>query len=81
MIWYILGVSSIILLIIYSKNRNAVWGGLTAGVVIGLIVALFFLIKGSGFIWNIIVKGAIIGTIAGFTAELLGKIGDKLSKK
>lgn len=75
-IWVILGVISVILLVIYFRSRNAVWGGLTAGIIIGLIVALF-----SGFDWFTVGKGAISGTIIGFGAELLGKISDKLRNR
>jgi len=76
-IWIILGVVSIILLVIYFKRgRNALWGGLTAGLIIGFIIALF-----SGFNWYIVGKGAILGTMIGFVAELLGLLSDYLRKK
>jgi len=76
-IWIILGIISIILLVVYfRRGRNAVWGGLTAGAVIGLIIALF-----SGFNWYIVGKGAISGTMIGFAAELLGMLSDYLRKK
>jgi len=52
------------------------WGSLTAGAVIGLIIALF-----SGFNWYIVGKGAISGTMIGFAAELLGMLSDYLRKK
>ncbi len=76
-IWVILGIISLVLLTIYWKNRNAVWGGLTAGIIIALIIALVFLFKGNGFNWYVLIKGAIIGTIAGVLAELLGVLGKK----
>ena len=47
------------------------------GIIIGLLIALFYFIKESGFVWTIIGKGAVIGSVAGFVAELLGKISDK----
>lgn len=80
-IWIILGVVSFALLILYWRKRNAVWGGLTIGIIIGLIVAIFYLFKGSGFNWFIIGKGAVLGTMAGFIAELLGMISDLIRKK
>lgn len=70
-IWIILGIVTVILLMFFWRTRNAVWGGFTIGIIIGLIVALF-----SGFDWYMVVKGAISGTIVGFGAELLGKFSD-----
>ncbi len=64
-IWIILGIVSTILLVVYfRRGRNAVWGGFTAGAIIGFIVVLF-----SGFNWYIVEKGVILGTMIGFTAE------------
>lgn len=80
-IWTILGVITIVLLIIFRRKRNAVWGGLTIGAVIGVIIAIIYLFKGSGFNWSIVGKGAVLGTIAGFIAELLGIISDFIKKK
>jgi len=53
-IWTILGIIAIILLFIYWRNRNAVWGGLTIGIILGLIVAIFYLFRGYRFDWSII---------------------------
>ena len=39
--WKILGITSLLLLIIFWRSRNAVWGGLTIGAIIGIISALF----------------------------------------
>ena len=80
-IWTIFGVITIILLILFWRKRNAVWGGLTIGIIIGFIVAILYLSKGSGFNWFVIGKGAILGTMAGFIAELLGKISDLIKKR
>ena len=75
-IWIILGIATLILLIVYWRKRSAVWGGFTAGLIIGLIVTFF-----SGFDWYIVGKGAVSGTIVGFGAELLGKVSDKIRGK
>jgi len=75
-IWLIGGILSVILLAIYFRTRNAVWSGLTTGIIIGLVVALF-----SDSDWYIIGKGAVLGTIIGFGAELLGKISDKMRNR
>lgn len=81
LIWKILGVITLILLVIYWGRRNAVWGGFTIGIIIGLIIAIFFLFEGSGFDWYIIGKGAISGALLGFAAELLGKVSDLIKRK
>jgi cell shape-determining protein MreD len=80
-IWIILGISSLILLIVYWRSRNAVWGGLTIGIILGLIIAIIYFFRGHVFSWYIIGKGAIIGTIVGFGAELLGKLSDFIKRR
>ena len=80
-LWTILIAFAIVLLIKYWGSKNSVWGGFTMGIIIGLIVAIIYLIIGNGFSWIIIGKGAIIGTIAGYFAELLGKISDRHKAK
>jgi len=80
-IWTILGVIAIILLIIFWKKRSAVWGGLTVGIVIGVIIAVVYLIRGSGFNWSVVGKGAVLGVIAGSAAELLGMISSFIKKR
>lgn len=75
-IWIILGIVTLILLAVYRKKRNAVWGGLTIGIIVGLVVALF-----SEFDWYTIGKGVILGTMIGFAAELLGKISDRMRNR
>lgn len=80
-IWEILTVISVICLIIFWRGKNAVWGGLTLGVFIGLVIALIYLFKGDGFIWKIVGKGLVIGTLAGTVSELMGSIGDRLKNK
>ena len=75
-IWMVSGVISVILLIKYRGGKNAVWGGLTTGIAVGLVVAVIFAILGKGFNWGIIGKGAIVGSMIGFFAELLGMVSD-----
>lgn len=79
--WTIFGAVAVVLLIIFWRKRNAVWGGLVVGVTIGIIVAFFYLLKGNSFDWFILGKGAIVGIIIGFIVELLGKISDEIRKK
>jgi len=81
MIWYPLGIIALISLVLFWRKRSAVWGGLTIGAFVGLIVSVVNLIRGNEFIWMIIGKGAILGAIAGLLAELLGMAGDHFRKK
>lgn len=67
-IWTIV---SVILLAIYWRGKNAVWGGFTIGIIIGSVLALF-----NGFDWGFIGKGAVSGILIGFGSELLGKVSD-----
>ena len=80
-IWQILGIITIILLAVFWKKKNAVWGGLTLGIIIGIIIAIFSVLKGNGFDWYVIGKSATLGTILGFVAELLGRGADLLKKE
>ena len=75
-IWIIFGITTLILLAVYWGRKNAVWGGFTIGIIVGLIIVLF-----SGFDWYVIGKGAISGTLVGFGAELLGKVSDHIKRK
>jgi len=74
-IWIILSVIAVILLAVYWKNRNAVWGGLTLGIIIGVLWKIF-----GGTDWYIVIKVATIGTLIGFGAELLGMAIDRFKK-
>ena len=69
-VWTILTIITIILLMAFWQERNAIWGGLTLGIVIGVIIVIFFAFKGNEFDWYIIGKSAIVGTWLGFIAEL-----------
>jgi len=78
--WTILSIIAVISLIaFFSRGPNAIWGGATAGLIIGAIVALVR----NGFelstIWKGIVIGVIIGLIAGIPA-LIAEILHKLTK-
>ncbi len=75
-IWTILVVVALILLAIYWNNRNAVWGGLTLGIIIGLLWKFI-----GGTDWDMLIKVATVGTLLGFGVELLGMLSDSLKKK
>mgnify|MGYP001569024868 CR=1 FL=1 len=79
--WQILWYIAVVLAIIYFfKGRNAVWGGLTIGAIVGLIIAVTFVFRGQSFHWHIILRSIVVGTIAGFVAELLGKVSDLIKR-
>ena len=75
--WIILGIVTIGLLAYHWNSHGSVWGGFTAGLIVGIIVAIYFSLTGSSFDWSVVGKGIIIGTLLGFGADLLGKISDK----
>ena len=74
-IWNILGIVSVILLVLLAKRKNAVWGGLAGGIVVGLILAIIYSFKGNGFPWVILMKAAIIGILAGSLFVLIRRPG------
>jgi hypothetical protein len=76
MIWILLAFIAGILLIIYWGKKSAIWGGLTIGILVGLIISIIGLIKGSGFSLATIGKSAVVGTLIGLAADFLGKFGD-----
>ena len=76
----ILGIIAIILLIAYSRSQNAIWGGLTIGAILGVIVVIYQVISGIGFHWLIILRCAMWGILIGFMAELLGKASDLIRR-
>jgi hypothetical protein len=69
----IMVVVAVILLVLYwGKGRNAVWGGATLGIIVGLITAL---ITGS---WRLLGLIFAIGTFVGTFADWLGRLSDWL---
>jgi len=80
-VWTILGILAIVLLVFFSKGRNAVWGGLILGILLGFAVVFFLVLKGDGFNWYFLARGATIGTLAGLASELIGIPSDFLRKK
>lgn len=68
--WTFLLIGSIILLVVYSGRRSAVWGGATLGVIVGVIAA----IVGEGFNWWTVGKGLAVGTFIGTICEWVGRL-------
>ena len=76
--WISLSIIAVVLLILFfSKGPNAIWGGLTIGLLVGIVMA----IVGAGFNWFTIGKATVIGTLVGGAAEVLGLVSDKLRTK
>ncbi len=71
--WLAGAVATVILLIVYWKSKNAVWGGLSYGIVFGLIWAIGTALFGDGFNFSYVGKAIVVGVIIGFLAEMLGK--------
>lgn len=76
--WTALGVISVIALFLFWKGRNAVWGGLTFGVVIGIVLTLANPILGNGFSLRPLGKAAVVGILLGLLAEMLGRAADAI---
>jgi hypothetical protein len=75
--WMILAIVAGVALVMYfGRGNNPVWGGMTIGLMGGLVVAIVVAVMGSGFHWSTIGKGAVVGALFGVVAELLpGKKG------
>jgi hypothetical protein len=80
-LWVILGIISVILIIAYWRKRGAAWGGLTLGIIVGVVITIIRLIKGDGFSWIVLCKIGIAGVIIGVLSEWLGVATDLFRKK
>jgi len=41
--WMVLGIIALVLLVLsFFRERNSIWGGLTLGLMIGALIAVFF---------------------------------------
>ncbi|MCW3081562.1 hypothetical protein [Segetibacter sp.] len=76
-IWNVLALISLVLLVLFSKNRNAVWAGLAGGFIVGLIIAIIYSFKGNGFPWVVLMKAAIIGILAGSLVAFVAGLSKK----
>lgn len=71
----VITVIAVILLVLHWKGPNAVWGGATLGVIVGLIVAL---VVGD---WGLLAQIFAIGTFAGTIFEWIGRLAKRLARK
>ena len=75
--WKILTIIAAISIIAsFFRKQNAIWGGATIGLVLGIIIAIF-----NKFNWSITYKAIVIGILIGLIADLLGMISDLLKRK
>ena len=75
MLWTILSILAIILAIVFfRKGRNAVWGGLTIGFIVGFVWQGISGLLGKGFSWEIALHVTVIAVLFGAGAELLGSV-------
>ena len=75
--WTALTILSIIAVILsFFRGQNAIWGGATIGLIIGIIIAII-----QRFNWSILGKAVVIGILVGSIAEILGLLSDFLKKK
>jgi hypothetical protein len=75
--WKILTIIAVILMVIsFVRKQNAIWGGATIGLIVGVIIAMI-----KNFNWSITYKAVVIGILVGFIADLLGMLGDFLKNK
>ena len=68
----VMTVVAIILLVLHWKGPNAVWGGATLGVIVGLIIAL---VTGD---WSLLALSFAVGTFAGTLFEWVGRLAERL---
>lgn len=76
-IWIILTIVAGALLLIFFGSRNAVWGGLTLGILAGLIAAGIYVFMGEGFRKTTVMKWAASFTLWGGFVEIGGRISDR----
>ncbi len=77
-IWIILISIGIILALVYfGRGKNAIWGGITFGLILGIVLAI---IK-PGFSWETVLKTVVLSEIITFSFEMLGVLVNKLKNR
>jgi hypothetical protein len=79
-LWKILGLIAITALVIFRKSKNSVWGGMTMGAIIGIVIAAVKYFSSNIFNWSFVGKSMVIGILIGVFAEILGKLSNNLKK-
>lgn len=72
----VLFISVIVILVLTLFRRSAIWGGATAGLIIGGLFGLF-----TGDIFSGIKNGVTIGGVIGIVAEILGIVSDRIRQR
>jgi hypothetical protein len=76
--WNILGTIAIIALVLsFFIGKNAIWGGLTLGAIIGVIVTLISFFIGDGFNRTLVKEIAIVSVLLGAVFEIIGRLSKK----
>lgn len=80
-IWNVLGILAVICLVVsFSIGKNAIWGALTMGIFLAIIVGIINLIMGNGFNWLLLKKILTIAVLAGVFFEIIGRFSKQLRK-
>lgn len=66
-LWHYLTIVAGVTLLLFWKRRSAAWGGMTFGIIIGLVIAIF---SDGSFSWYVVGKSMVIGTLFGGLLEL-----------
>lgn len=74
MVWWILYAVATLMLLLHFGTRNAVWGGATLGLMIGVVVALFR----DGFDWSLVAKFAAIAALDGTITEWVPRLANRM---
>jgi hypothetical protein len=73
--YWVMTIIAVILLLIHWRGRNAVWGGATIGIIVGIIISI---IKGN---WSLLAFVFSIGTYIGTLFEWIFRLTKKFNKR
>ena len=73
MLWTILTIVAVIGFLTHREGPNAVGGGVTIGIPIGLVIAFFQ----TEWDWWIVGKAVVVAAIIGLAFELMGKLTER----
>lgn len=76
--WIFLSVLAVVSLLAFfsTGGPNAVWGGATVGLIVGVIIAAMR----DGFEWSVVWKAIVIGILCGAIAEVLSMISRRTAQ-
>lgn len=58
------------------ESRSAIWGGATAGLLVGLVLGFFV-----GHYWSTVLYSVLVGAGLGLAAEILGRVSDQTRRR